>query len=125
MEYLNSFLVELDDVSNSILGCPFDIADAILDDREMYMTFRGHVYNRVLSGALKSIGLSLKFTHLDRNSRQNIFTEECCEQVYDYIYTEKNDGRLNDYIAISLLTNGMLGKLDCKVYLRGIEILNQ
>ena len=125
MRYLDNFLFELDHHSKAILGCPFDIADEILDDKEMYSTFRLFVFNRVLSDALASVGLKLRFTHLDRNKRQTIFTEEACEKVFDYIDTEKGYGVLNDRIAIDILSNNMLGKLDCEIYLRGMLILNQ
>lgn len=125
MKYLNYFFVELDHHSNEILGCPFDIADTILDDQDVLRTFRLHVFNRVLSDALLTVGLKLRFTHLDRNKRQSIFTEETCEQIYDYIYSELAHGVLRDSIALSILMNNMLGKLDCKIYLRDIEILNQ
>lgn len=124
MEYLNNFLSELDFHSNAILGCPLDIADTVLDDDQMYHTLRLYVFNRVLADALKSIGLKLRFTHLDRNARQRIFTEETCEAVYDHIISAQVCGMLNDRIAIDLLSNNMLGKLDCKVYFKGIEIFN-
>ena len=125
MKYLDEFLVELDHHSHAILGCPFDIADDILNDADVYRTFRLFVFNRVLSDALASVGLKLRFTHLDRNKRQTIFTEETCERVFDYIYTSKRDGLLNDFIALDLLMGNMLGKLDCEIYLRDIRILNQ
>ena len=125
MRYLDNFLFELDHHSKAILGCPFDIADEILDDKEMYSTFRLFVFNRVLSDALASVGLKLRFTHLDRNKRQTIFTEEICEKIYDHIYTSKEEGFLNDFIALDLLMSMMLRKLDCEIYLRGTRILNQ
>lgn len=125
MRYLEYFMLDLDRHSQSILGCPFDIADEVLDDKDMLRTFRLHVFNRVLSDSLLSVGLKLRFTHLDRNARQSIFTEEACEKVYDHIFQMKEDGYLNDYIALDILMSGMLGKLDCEVYLRDMPILNQ
>ena len=126
MKYLDEFLVEVDYHSHAVLGCPFEIADDILNDEDVYRTFRLFVFNRVLSDALASVGLKLRFTHLDRNKRQTIFTEETCEKVYDHIYTSKREGLLNDFIALDLLlVSRLLGKLDCEIYLRGTEILNQ
>ena len=125
MKYLDNFFVDLDHHSHAILGCPFEIADDVLNDDDVYRTFRLFVFNRVLSDALASVGLKLRFTHLDRNKRQTIFTEETCEIVYDHIYTSKGEGLLNDFIALDLLTGNMLGKLDCEIYLRDIRILNQ
>ena len=126
MEYLDNFFVGLDHHSHAILGCPFEIADDIINDDDVYRSFRLFVFNRVLSDALESVGLKLRFNHLDRNERQKIFTEETCEIVFDYIYTSKIEGLLNDFIALDLLlVSRLLGKLDCEIYLRGIRILNQ
>ena len=126
MEYLDNFFVSLDHHSHAILGCPFEIADDIINDDDVYRSFRLFVFNRVLSDALESVGLKLRFTHLDRNKRQTIFTEETCKIVVDYIYTSKREGLLNDFIALDLLlVSRLLGKLDCEIYLRGIRILNQ
>ena len=125
MYYLKFFLLELDRHSNSILGCPLDVADTVLDDKDMYRTFRLHVFNRVLSDSLKSVGLKLRFTNLTRNERQGVFTEETCKKVYDHIFQMKEDGMLNDYIALDIIMSNMLGKLDCEIYLRDTQILNQ
>ena len=125
MKYLDNFFVDLDHHSHAILGCPFEIADDILNDDDVYRTFRLFVFNRVLSDALASVGLKLRFTHLDRNKRQTIFTEETCQKVYDHIFQEKAHGMLNDSIALGILMGNMLGKLDCEIYLRDIRILNQ
>ena len=103
-----------------------EIADDIINDDDVYRSFRLYVFNRVLSDALASVGLKLRFTHLDHHKRQTIFTEETCEIVFDHIYTSKREGLLNDFIALDiLLVSRLLGKLDCEVYLRGTEILNQ
>lgn len=125
MNYLNFFLLELDHHSNDILGCSFDMADEILKDKEMYRTFRLYVFNRVLSESLKSVGLKLRFINLTRSERRRVFTEEVCEKVYDHIFQMKEDGYLNDYIALDVIMSNMLGKLDCEIYLRDIQILNQ
>lgn len=118
----DALLVELDYESDKVLRCPFNISDEILQEPEIITSYRLYIYNRVLSNALRSVGLRLEFTHLTRSQRKNVFTEEACTKVFAYIYDSKKDGVLNSFIAMNILVSNMLGKLDCDIYFCGRKL---
>lgn len=111
--------------SEEVMGCPFDIIDEIIDDQVIVDHSRSYICNLVLSDMLKDIGLRLRFTHLSDSERKTLFTNECCEKVVNYIASCQAERFYNDRIAIDILSNDMLGKLDCKVYFKGVELFTE
>lgn len=108
-----------------IIGCPLDIIDEVLKEREIINHYELYIRNCVLSETLKSIGLKLRFPQLEESKRKTIFTKQACFEHYSWIVSMKNEGYLNDYIAIKFLTEFENSWKDADVYLNGNKLFTK
>lgn len=113
----------LHDACEELYGCPLFMLDEVFDDQEHIKYFELKVYNKAYSKMLSVVGLKLVFDHLKLYQRHTVFTVQHCEASMVYIANRLCEGMLKDYIALSHILN--FRKLECKVFLRGNEILCQ